>query len=297
MGEPTMAPETGHVAPEIGETKGRIKEFARKRGALVCGVAAASSFDHAAPEAHRPGDLLPGARSVVVVGGAPPRAGDWISPIPEHQETMGTSQRVDPIGRQIAYYIEEELGYYALFVPGGVGKGNQPFLSLMLAAELAGLGSRSLAGPILNADYGMLYYAAVVTTLPLDPDPPLATPVCPAPPCREMWERDGTTPCLKVCPSKAGGCLDGRIENGRFIRSEYKRDLCHTRVYTNWVGGFQKALEATLNEPDKEKRKMMLYGSFFTKALWSITYSGQCQAQCFECIRVCPVGQEYRTKK
>jgi len=292
-----MATEIGRSETDAAEAKARIKEFALKRGALVCGVATAKSFDAVAPEGHRPGDLLPGARSVVVVGGAPPRAGDWISPVPEHQETMGTSQRIEPIGRQIAYQIEEELGYYALYVPGGVSRGNQPFLSLMLAAELAGLGSRSLAGPILHAKYGMLYYAAVVTTLPLAPDEPLADPVCPAPTCVEMWEREGTTPCIKVCPASAGGCLDGRIENGRFVRTEYDRNRCHTRVYTNWVGGFQKVLEATLNEPDKEKRKMLLYGTFFTRTLWSITYSGQSQAQCFECMRVCPVGQEYRTKK
>ena len=285
------------MTTEAVDAKARIKEFALKRGALVCGVASAESFDGVAPDGHRPWDLLPAARSVVVVGGAPPRAGDWISPLHEHQESMGTSQRIEPVGRQIAYYIEEELGYYALFVPGGVGGGNRPFLSVMLAAELAGLGSRSLAGPILHEKYGMLYYAAVVTTLPLDPDRPLANPVCPAPSCVEMWEREGTTPCINVCPAKAWGCLDGRIENGRFVRTEYKRDLCQTRVYTNWVGGFQKALEATLNEPDKEARKMLLYGSFFTRSLWSITYSGQSQAQCFECIRVCPVGTEYRTKK
>ena len=285
------------MTTETVDAKARIKEFALKRGALVCGVASAESFDGVAPDGHRPWDLLPAARSVVVVGGAPPRAGDWISPLHEHQESMGTSQRIAPVGRQLASYIEEELGYYALFVPGGVGGGNRPFLSVMLAAELAGLGSRSLAGPILHEKYGMLYYATVVTTLPLDPDPPLATPACPAPSCAEMWEREGTTPCIDVCPAKAWGCLDGRIENGRFVRTEYKRDLCQTRVYTNWVGGFQKALEATLNEPDKEARKMLLYGSFFTRSLWSITYSGQSQAQCFECMRVCPVGQEYRTKK
>ncbi|MFQ5946325.1 MAG: hypothetical protein ACE5NC_08760 [Anaerolineae bacterium] len=285
------------MATETLDAKLRVRELALKRGALAFGVAAAEAFDPLAPEGHRPRDLLPGARSVVVVGGAPPRAGDWISPVSEHLESMGTSQRIEPSGRQVAVFIEEELGHYALYVPGGVGRGNQPFLSLMLAAELAGLGARSLAGPILHEKYGMLYYAAVITTLALDPDRPLEKPVCPAPPCLEMWEREGTTPCINVCPAKAWGCLDGRIEDGHFVRTEYKRDLCHTRVYSNWIGGFQKVLEATLNEPDKEKRKMLLYGSLFTRTLWSITYSGQSQAQCFECIRVCPVGQEYRTKK
>jgi len=285
------------MATETAALTARVKEAALKRGALVCGVAPAPAFDPLAPDGQRPGDLLPGARSVVIVGGAPPRAGDWISPVAEHLESMGTTQRIEPVGRAVAVFIEEELGYYALSVPGGVGRGDRPFLSLMLAAELAGLGSRSLAGPVLHPRYGMLYYAAVVTTLPLDPDRPLDTPVCPAPSCVEMWEREGTTPCLAVCPAPRGGCLDGRLENGRFVRTEYKRDLCGTRVYTNWIGSFQKVLEAALDEPDKDRRKMLLYGSLFTRTLWSITYAGQSQAQCFECIRVCPVGAEYRTKK
>jgi len=44
----------------------------------------------------------------------------------------------------------------------------------MLAAELAGCGSRSLAGPILHPEYGMLFYSAIVTTLPFPVDGPLA---------------------------------------------------------------------------------------------------------------------------
>jgi NAD-dependent dihydropyrimidine dehydrogenase PreA subunit len=42
---------------------------------------------------------------------------------------------------------------------------------------------------------------------------------------------------------------------------------------------------------------MILYGSFFTRTLWSMTYAAQSQGQCYECVRVCPVGQAYRTKK
>ena len=42
---------------------------------------------------------------------------------------------------------------------------------------------------------------------------------------------------------------------------------------------------------------MILYSSFFTRTLWSITYSAQSQAQCYECMRVCPVGAEKRDLK
>ena len=68
-----------------------------------------------------------------------------------------------------------------------------------------------------------------------------------------------------------------------------RRPLQHARD-THWVGGFQKVLEETLNEPDRDKRKMLLYGDFFTRSLWAITYSSTNVAQCFECMRVCPAA-------
>lgn len=268
-----------------------IKRGAVAFGAQTCGIADAVAFDEETPEGFRPRDLLPNARSVIVVGGAQPRAGDWISPSVDTMMTTSTADRINSVARKIAQEIENRYGYYALFVPPGTRKGNQPFLSLMLAAELAGLGSRSLAGTLLHPTYGFLYYAAVITTLPLNADGRLAEPVCPAPSCLEMWEHEGTTPCLNICPAKSGGCLDGKIENGRIVESYYDRDRCHTRVYTNWIPGFQKVLEEATNEEDREKRKMLLYGNFFTSTLWSLTFSAQSQGQCFECMRVCPVGK------
>src|SRR5690606_38678574 len=128
--------------------------------------------------------------------------------------------------------------YYALCVPAGVDKGDQPFLSISLAAELAGCGSRSLAGPVLNPEHGFLYYAAVVTTMPLMPDGPLETPACPAPPCREIWEAEGRTPCMATCNIDDGGCIGGRIEDGRIAERRYDRARCRTRVETWWIPGF-----------------------------------------------------------
>src|SRR5215813_2233586 len=166
-----------------------IKHGAIAFGAQVCGIADAAAFDEETPEGFRPRDLLPNARSVIVVGGAQPRAGEWISPAVDTMTTTSTADRINSVARKLAQEIESRYDYYALFVPPGTRKGNQPFLSLMLAAELAGLGTRSLAGPILHPVYGFLYYAAVITTLALSADGRLIEPVCPAPSCREMWER------------------------------------------------------------------------------------------------------------
>jgi epoxyqueuosine reductase QueG len=267
-----------------------IKSAALKAGAVVCGIADAAAFEAHAPAKQRPTDLLPGARSVIVVGGAQPRAGDWAATSRAVLETMGTTERIQSVGRRLAQLIESEYGYYALFVPPGTANGDRPFLSLMQAAELAGVGTRSLAGPVLNREHGFLYWSAVITTAPFQTDAREVESACPAPPCREMWERQGTTPCLEVCPASRGGCLDGRLENGRAVRTFYDAPRCHTRVHTHWIGGFQKVLEETLNEPDKDKRKMLLYGDFFTRTLWAVTYSSTNIAQCFECMRVCPAA-------
>ena len=274
-----------------------LKSLALKAGATVCGAADAAAFDALAPPGHRPSDLLPGARAVVVVGGAQPREGDWAATSPWVLQTMGTTERIQSVGRKLAQQIESQLGYYALYVPPGTASGDAPFLSLMLAAELAGVGSRSLAGPVLNRLHGFLYWSAVITTAPLEPDAPEAEPACPAPPCLEMWEREGTTPCLKVCPASDGGCLSGKIENGRAVRTFYDAARCNTRVHTHWIGGFQKVLEETLNESDKERRKMLLYGDFMTRTLWAITYSSTNIAQCFECMRVCPAAHGLKEMK
>jgi len=281
---------------ETSDAKAELAEIAAKSGALVTGVAAAGAFD-AAPEGRRPTDILPRAKSVMVLGGAQPRAGDWQSPNYQHMEVTTTSDRIQTLALKIARIIEDRYGYYAVCVPPGVDLGQQPFMSIAMAADLAGCGSRSLAGPVLHPTYGFMYYAAIVTTLDLPTDGPLDTPACPAPECVTMFEAKGTTPCLSVCPAKEGGCLDGRIEGGRITARQYDKERCATRVQNYWVPGFQKVLRETLQEPDSEKQKMMLYSSMFSRTLWSMTYSNVSQGQCSECIRVCPVGREFRTKQ
>src|SRR5262249_61897025 len=150
-------------------------------------------------------------------------------------------------------------GYSAPSAPPGTASGAMPFLSLMLAAELAGLGSKSLAGPVLNRDHGFMYWSAVITTAPFAADRAEAEPACPAPPCREMWEREGTTPCLRICPSSEGGCLAGKLENGRAVRTFYDAARCNTRVHTHWVGGLQKVLDEHATEPGRGRRNVVLH--------------------------------------
>ena len=281
---------------DFARAKAEIGGIARQSGALVWGVAAADAFDDA-PEGRRPFDLLPKAESVLVVGGAQPRAGDWQSPNYQHMEVTTTSDRIQGLALKLARVLEDRFGYYAVCVPPGVDHGQQPFMSITMAADLAGCGSKSLAGPVLHPEYGFMYFGAIVTTMPLPADSPLETPACPAPECVEMYTAEGLTPCTRVCPIESGGCLGGRIEDGRIVERQYDQARCSTRVQNYWVPGFQKVLGETLREKDSEKQKMMLYSSMFSRTLWSMTYSNVSQGQCAECMRVCPLGRAHRTKQ
>ena len=288
-----MADDQNQSAESGSNVKEDLRAFALKSGATVMGVADAEAFT-AVPEGKRPTDYLPGAKSVVVMGGAQPRAADWQSPKYEHMEVSSTTDRIAAMGNRIATHIERTYGYYALNVPQALDKGRQPFLSMSLAAELAGCGSASLAGPVLHPEYGFMYYSAVITTLPMAPDPQPETPACPAPECVEMWDEMGKTPCMAVCPIEDGGCIGGTLEDGKIASRSFDQARCTTRVQTYWVPGFQKTMEALFDEEDREKRQMILNSTLMTRTLWSMTYANISQGQCFECMRVCPVGADKR---
>ena len=105
-----------------------------------------------------------------------------------------------------------------------------------------------------------------------------------------MYKRIGTTPCLRVCPA----CLSGTVQDGRIQQSTYDREKCHSRAQTYGIGSFQKGLLQIVNEDDRDRRRTMIYGDFFTKSIQSLGFFRDSIAQCFECMRVCPVGRKYR---
>ena len=278
---------------DVHEIYSVIEQAAKKGGALVFGVADASKFE-AAPSGYQPNDLLPGAKSVIVLGGAKPRSGDWEARDFRHMELSSTNDRITGLCMRLSNLIEREIGYYAVTVPPGVDEGQKPFLSMSLAAELAGCGASSLAGPVLDSTHGFVYLGAIITTLKLPFSEPVKKPACPAPECIKMYEAENVTPCTKVCNIKNDGCLGGTIVNGEWRDRVYDVAKCTSRVYNHWIPTFQKILEDSLDEEDEKLRKMKINSSLFTRTLWSMTYSNISQGQCFECIRVCPVDEKTR---
>ncbi len=280
------------------DTEG-IKQVGERAGALVVGVAATDAFNEFVPAGHRPEDILLGAKSVVVAGAQGPTAGAWQSPDHRVMEITGYDFRENVAIHVMCDYIEREFGYQAIQGPSLPTAGHTPPMSMMLAAVLAGLGTRSLAANIiLHPDYGLLYYAALITTMPLDPDHRLETDACPSEPCIQMYRKLGTTPCLAACPASEGGCLDGAIdEQGRISHSYYDRERCTTRSMNFGIGSLQKSLLQIVTEDEPANRKSMIYSDFFTQSLSALSFYKESVAQCFECMRVCPVGRVQRRLK
>jgi len=96
---------------ELEERTERVKDIGRRAGALVVGVANADSFDEYVPEGHRPRDILPGARSVIVAGAQGPTNAAWRSPNHRVMEVAGYDFRENVAVHVMADFIEREYGY------------------------------------------------------------------------------------------------------------------------------------------------------------------------------------------
>ena len=297
MGELSRQTETSRETPQTPVES--VKAVGLHSGAILVGVAAVDAFNEFVPPGHRPQDLLPNAQSVVVAGGKGPPAGSWRCPDHRVMEITGYDFRENVAIHVMCDYIEREFGYQAIQAASLATSGHHPPMSMMLAAVLAGLGTRSLAANIiLNPEYGMLYYAALITTMPLEPDQKLEQDVCPAPMCVQTFRALGKTPCMAACPADDGGCLDGSIDaDGRIEESYYDRERCVTRSMNFGIGSFQKSLTEIVNEKDRGNRHAMIYSDFFSQTISALSFYKESVAQCFECMRVCPVGRDKRKLK
>jgi hypothetical protein len=271
-----------------------IKDQAKKLGAWVVGIARAEDVNKIAPKGHRPADMMRGTKSVVVVGTGVTSAGSWRAPSARVQAAIAYNRTLNiVIAQQLVPFIESNYRHAAMLCPPGSANGRHPYISLKLLAEMAGLGTRSMAaGILLNERHGLLYFGAALTTLELEPDGPLAEPVCPHPACVKLWAKKRVLPCLDSCPT----CLDGELEDGAIQWMEYRQSYCLPRAQTSAMASFQKLLLEAMDEPDAQKRKMIVYGNHFSRAVASLGYSAELVGQCFECMRKCPVDMAARAK-
>jgi epoxyqueuosine reductase QueG len=186
-------------------TSEAVKQFALSRGADLVGVASVDRLDEA-PAGHRPADILPGARSVVVCA-APIPAGAMDGPATSYQIAMDSVHlQLDLLATQLALFLEKD-GQRAVPVPSddpyrhweaerSYGRGD---LSHKHAAQAAGLGKLGKNSLLIAPRFGnRLHLVSVLTDLILVPDLVMDWEPCP----------EECTRCLRACP--AGAIAEGQ---------------------------------------------------------------------------------------
>ena len=280
-----------HIDIDPIEAKEAILGYCKKKGALVAGVADLEALERIAPAGHRPSDLMPRVKSVISLGVGGQTQGAWTLPAKAMAFFGSTEGRAYTITYGLAFMIERKYLARSIYCPPDIDPelgSRVPLQSIKLPAELAGLGARSLAGDILlHPEYGYMYFASVFTELDLPPDKPMAENPCPAPSCTDMYRKTGQTPCMKFCPVQ---CLSGSIdEDGRQAEMHY--DMAACAEMTQQYETLATVMAGAMNAETPEEREVMLHRPE-NKTLWykMSVGSGGLLAQCFECMRVCPIA-------
>lgn len=279
--------------PDIDPEKAKqtILDYCRRKGALAAGVADLDALERIAPAGHRPSDIMPRVKSVIALGVGGQTQGAWTVPAKALSYFGSTETRAYTISYGLAFFIESRFGVRSIYCPPDMDNEagpRVPLQSLKLHAELAGIGARSLAGDILlHPEFGYMYFASVFTELELPPDEPMAENPCPAPSCVDMYRKIGQTPCMKFCPVQ---CLSGTIDSdGKQAEMNYDMAACAemTQQYETVPAAIANALAADT----PEAREDALFDPD-NKMLWykMSVGSGGLLAQCFECMRVCPIA-------
>ena len=277
------------INPE--QAKQTILDYCRRKGALAAGVADLDALERIAPAGHRPSDIMPRVKSVIALGVGGQTQGAWTVPAKALSYFGSTETRAYTISYGLAFFIESRFGVRSIYCPPDMDNEagpRVPLQSLKLHAELAGIGARSLAGDILlHPEFGYMYFASVFTELELPPDEPMADNPCPAPSCVDMYRKIGQTPCMKFCPVQ---CLSGTIDSdGKQAEMNYDMAACAemTQQYETVPAAIANALAADT----PEAREDALFDPD-NKILWykMSVGSGGLLAQCFECMRVCPIA-------
>lgn len=200
-----------------------VKDFVRKKGATLVGVATTKRFSKA-PKDHRPRDLLPNAKSVISIGLRINKSSILQLPKTMREYKINydvANLKLNSLAWETARFLED-LGYEALAIPASSPydkKKNFGDLSHKHAAVAAGLGRFGMNNLVLTPDHGpYVRFVTVITSAALRSDRPLTEDICLLDKCLK---------CVKACPARA-------LENPVYDASEgwlINKEKCHEYIH------------------------------------------------------------------
>jgi epoxyqueuosine reductase QueG len=187
--------------------KDEIKQYAKEQLDMdYCGIASVDRLS-GAPQGNRPTDLLPGAKSVVVMA-VKLSLGAVQAIFRAHEDGLRHALCIyGSYGYSLFpnYYLKfaayemarflERKGYMSTPVPSGPGSAGAP-LSNRHAAVAAGIGEFGWLSIVITPDYGpRVRLVSVITRADIEPDPML--------PGQTLCDPEKCGICIRVCPTQA----------------------------------------------------------------------------------------------
>jgi epoxyqueuosine reductase QueG len=260
----------------VSDLTNDFRAFANAQADVV-GIAPVSRFEKA-PAGYRPNDILSSATNVVVIGV------QMLGLESGHVHVMqGNYWVTSAEAPRLAYYCAKWLrnkGYdvapISPFLPLDMTKesGLRADFSHRHAAVEAGLGEIGLNNLLITPQYGpRVRLASIITNAPLEADPRFEQTVCLGEDCNL---------CIKKCPVEAF-TPSGETDKRKCLR--------HTLKYG--YGSFLRSLRGLL-QTEKDKVPELLRDPALPEFFQFLEMSGA--AECFECIRVCPIGKKRKVK-
>lgn len=277
--------------------KERLRQTAQKNGAKYFGVSPAARLDNM-PDGHRPGQLLPGAKSVIVMGMRVPdsaiRASDRAFEGLRHAIfsyiAFGDNiidERLDWAAMECIVQLENLTGGAALGIPAGRPKNVEKQMQLMSnrsAAVCAGLGEMGFSGFVLTPNDGArVRFVSVITDVELEPDELYSGPkLCRYPEC---------TACVDICP--AGALSTEKLVD--FCIGDMKTQYAHRdkprcrAALDGLIKGTPGRLQADM--PEQMDTIEDWYKLYRRNDPWQRMEQNHGNF-CRRCMTVCPVGQQ-----
>lgn len=195
--------------------KRQLHEVAGANKIRYLGVAPVDRFSNI-PEGHRPNDLLPKARSVVVMGMVVPDAairGNLLAFEGLRQGIFSythfgynkINDQLDWAALQAIFHLEKQCGKKAYGIPAGRPRDEQLFMGAMSnrhSAVCAGLGEFGWSGFVLTPEDGpRVRWVTVITDAEIEPDPLYNGP--------KLCDRSKCSVCVNMCPAGALSSEEG----------------------------------------------------------------------------------------
>ena len=243
----------------------------------LVGIAPVERFEKA-PKGHKPEDILPGAKSVIVFAFNMLES-TFLSPNPRVYQLRYIDMRVrtQNCGYNVSRFLERK-GYWAVSLPstapvdmGPEHRGLFGDFSYRHAAVEAGLGQIGWNQLLVTPQFGpRVWLMAVITTAELYPD--------------KRFED-------KLCTEEACGiCTEGCPQGALTPNMPTDTNKCFRLYGEHQLYGLLKHIKTIYQETDPKKKLDLLINDT-TRSVWMSLQYGGGPSVCKHCMSCCPIGK------